>query len=356
MRKTKNQIIKIFILILMFNVLLFSVDQIIIDPGEIETDLYNYIIANYKTPTTLGYDHCRDVMYSTFDNDNDSLEGIYTGYKKYLDPSKDPSSEAWKTDNGLQMSCEHSWPKSMGAAEEPQTSDMHFLFPSVQSVNASRGNDPFADIPDNQTSKWYRLDETLTSIPTSNIDEYSEKDNSGDEFFEPRESVKGDIARACFYFYTIYHDVADESFWQIQKETLLKWSYQDPVDQKEYDRTRAIAPYQDDKPNPFVLDSTLARRMWFYNPNSNISNFVYINEVDYDQPGIDSLEFVELVGPAGTNLTPYSLEFVNGLNGSNTIKIGFNGKNIPVDLGRASKILLPAVFGIWINNASIRPN
>ncbi|MDA3871389.1 MAG: endonuclease, partial [Candidatus Marinimicrobia bacterium] len=220
-----------------------------------------------------------------------------------------------------------------GADVEPQTSDMHFLFPSVQTVNASRGNDPFADIEDSQTDKWYRLGETLTSIPTSNIDEYSEKDNTGDEYFEPRESVKGNIARANFYFYTIYNDAADEHFWNIQKETLLRWHYQDPVDQAEYDRTDAIALYQDDKQNPFVLDSTLARRMWFYDPNATVSNFVFINEVDYDQPGTDNLEFIELVGKAGTDLTPYSLEFVNGLNGSNTISIGFNGKNIPVDLG-----------------------
>jgi len=85
-------------------------------------------------------------------------------------------------------------------------------------------------------------------------------------------------------------------FWNIQKETLLRWHYQDPVDQAEYNRTCAIAPYQDDKRNPFVLDSTLARRIWFYDPNATVSNFVFINEVDYDQPGTDSLEFIELVG------------------------------------------------------------
>ena len=275
MNKTKQRFFKIFIAILIFNTLLFSVDQIIIEPGKVETELYDYVIVNYKTTTTLGYNYCRDIMYSEFDNFNDSLEGIYTGYKKYLDPLKDPSTDAYETDNGLQMSCEHSWPKSMGAGEEPQTSDMHFLFPSVQAVNASRSNDPFADIEDSQTNIWYRLDEKSYSIPTSNIDEYSEKKNDGDECFEPRESVKGNIARAMFYFYTIYHDVANEYFWDIQKETLLRWHYQDPVDQAEYNRTCAIASYQDDKRNPFVLDSTLARRMWFYDQNKGRKNDNY---------------------------------------------------------------------------------
>ena len=38
----------------------------------------------------------------------------------------------------------------------------------------------------------------------------------------------------------------------------------DTVDANEYARTWKIATYQDNKPNPFVLDSTLARRIWFY--------------------------------------------------------------------------------------------
>lgn len=221
----------------------------------------------------------------------------------------------------------------MGAGEEPQYSDMHYLFPSVQAINASRSNSPFSDIDDNETDKWYRLSQTLYSIPISNIDEYSEKENNYPYCFEPRESVKGNIARAMFYFYTIYNDVADESFWDVQKETLYKWHYQDPVDQTELDRTNAIAPYQDDKENPFVLDSTLVRRMWFNYKSSGDEEYVYINEFDYDQPGTDNLEFIELVGKSGTNLTPYSLQLFDGATETVYAPVGFNGKNISVDLG-----------------------
>jgi hypothetical protein len=43
-----------------------------------------------------------------------------------------------------------------------------------------------------------------------------------------------------------------------------------------------------------------------------IAQSVLINEIDADQPGSDSTEFVELYGPAGTSLDGYVLVFFNG--------------------------------------------
>ena len=42
---------------------------------------------------------------------------------------------------------------------------------------------------------------------------------------------------------------------------------------------------------------------------------VFINEFHYDNPGADVGEFVEVAGPAGTDLSGYTLEFVNGNGG-----------------------------------------
>ena len=109
--------------------------------------------------------------------------------------------------------------------------------------------------------KWFRLNYYQTSIPTSNIDEYSEKDNSG--YFEPREDHKGNAARAVFYIYTMYKEQLDTTFFYIQKETLRRWHNQDPPDAREYERENRIAPYQDGKKNPFILDTTLVRRAYF---------------------------------------------------------------------------------------------
>ena len=176
-----------------------------------DQDLQNLIFLileeNYKPASTLGYNDARDIMYSIIDlQDGNTLKGIYTNYTITIDPSQDPRPQT----NALNMNCEHTWPQSMGAGSEPQKSDLHHLYPCRGNVNSSRGNEPFGEISDNQTDKWWRLNYSTTSIPNEHIDEYSEVDNSGR--FEPREDVKGNIARSMFYFYTMYTNVADQNF------------------------------------------------------------------------------------------------------------------------------------------------
>jgi len=250
-------------LILLFATPCFSQTQIVIEGSLSEQDLFSHIVNNYKTSTTMGYANSRDTLWSIIDSYGENqLACVYTGYTVTLDPAVDPTVSAYN--NGKDINCEHTWPQSLGAGSEPQKSDMHHLFPTRVDANAARGNYPFGEIPDADTDKWFRLNTSQTSIPTQNIEEYSEVDNAGT--FEPREDHKGNVARAMFYFYAIYNNVADATFWNKQKEVLLQWHYLDPVDQVEYDRTNHIAEYQNNIANPFVLDSTLARRIWFYEP------------------------------------------------------------------------------------------
>lgn len=58
---------------------------------------------------------------------------------------------------------------------------------------------------------------------------------------------------------------------------------------------------------------------------------VYINEIDYDQPGADIAEFIELVGPDGASLTGYTIELVNGNNGTVYNTVDLTGFSIPND-------------------------
>jgi endonuclease I len=245
--------------------LLFSISysQDIIGEGLSGQPLLDYVVNNYKTSTTLGYTDARDIMYGTIDlQDGNQLSCVYTGFTITLDTTADPSTNAYEQG----INCEHTYPQSMGAGDEPQKSDMHHLFPCKSNVNSSRGNDPFADVDDNNTSTWYRNDYSQTEIPTDYIDEFAEKynpDNASDETFEPREDHKGDASRAMFYFFAMYNDVADTNFWNEQRDVLLDWHYYDEVDDWELNRTWAIASYQENQPNPFVLDSSLARRIWY---------------------------------------------------------------------------------------------
>ena len=249
--------------------------QSIIGPSNTRTNLFNFLINNYTTSNTLSYNNARDVMYSIIDLRNDNtLKGIYTNYTITIDPSQDPRPQT----NALNMNCEHSWPQSMGASGSPQKSDMHHLYPTRGNVNSSRGNKPFDEINDDQTDKWWRLDYYETSIPNQFIDEFSEVDNDNEKF-EPREDVKGNIARSMFYFYTIYNDVANQNFFDIQKDILYEWHKQDPVDEIELSRTYAIAGYQNNIPNPFVLDSSLVKRIWFFECYEEASSQLLIENI-----------------------------------------------------------------------------
>jgi hypothetical protein len=139
---------------------------------------------------------------------------------------------------------------------------MHHLYPAKSNVNDARSDKPYAEIQDNLVQKWYYKNEILTTVPTQHKDLYAE---SYSDAFEPRESVKGDVARAIMYFYTMYKteaDLADPDFFLLQRLTLCAWHEQDPPDSAELKKTMRIAHWQEGKPNPYILDCTLPYRTW----------------------------------------------------------------------------------------------
>jgi endonuclease I len=220
-------------------------------------------LANHYRPTVvLEYGPARDTLFSkVLAKDDDTLRCIYTGHALYLDPTQDPTQYVYQNGATTGINTEHAFPQSKGAANGTARSDMHHLFPTRIPVNEVRGDLPFGEIPDAQTEKWFFQNSVLTSIPNSNKDAYSEF--KANQFFEPRESVKGDIARAILYFYTVYRieaDAADANFFANQRPTLCQWQAQDPVNDAELTKTWRIAPYQQNKPNPYILDCTLAFR------------------------------------------------------------------------------------------------
>jgi len=243
------------ILLLLVNI---PFGQNVIGEGLYENELIEFLQSNYMTSTTLGYDNARDTLYLRIDRIDGQVKGIYTNYTVDLPATGvDPSIHLYE--NG--MNCEHVWPQSMFEGGEPLKSDMHALRPCKDNVNSARSNKPFNEIVDVQTTTWYWQDSQSSSMPSSNIEEYSE--NYG-QAFEPREDRKGDIARTIFYFYTMYFDLADEGFFSIQKNVLRIWHNQDSADEEEITRTWQIAGYQNNKPNPFILDNTLIARAYFY--------------------------------------------------------------------------------------------
>ena len=205
------------------------------------------------SPSPIGYGPARDVLYGSIDAEGNQLSGIYSGFTITLTAGDDPSSDAF--DKGI--NAEHVVPQSAGMGSEPARGDMHNLRPTRVEVNSARGSLPFDESPDAETDDWYVQDQEQSSIPTTNIDAYSERDVN--TRFEPRESVKGDIARAVFYTATLWESRMNRSFISSQLPTLLQWHAEDPVTSAEIDRSAAIADEQGNE-NPFVLDETLAER------------------------------------------------------------------------------------------------
>ncbi len=216
-------------------------------------DLIKYC---FSPSTTYTYSQARTFLYSDIDVVNGKLQCIYSGYEATVDPAAGQSYINAAASAGI--NCEHVYPQSMGASEEPAQSDMFHIYPELANVNTERSNKYFAEIPDDSVFEWFAGSQVQTSKPTENIDLWSE---SVDTAWEPRESVKGDIARSVFYFRTIYDDVANIGYFDQMKSTLLQWNEQDPVDQAERNRNNKILQLQGNN-NPFILDPSLANRLY----------------------------------------------------------------------------------------------
>jgi endonuclease I len=149
---------------------------------------------------------------------------------------------------------EHSWAKSHGFPETNQLgyTDIHHLRPTDVSMNSDRGNRDF----------------DIGGTPNTEAPE----NRSTADTWEPRDNVKGDVARMMFYM-DVRYDAGTESTMPdlilVDTEgtatstlsdgtgelgklcTLFDWHSQDPVDTFETDRNNSIYEYQGNR-NPFI--------------------------------------------------------------------------------------------------------
>jgi predicted extracellular nuclease/endonuclease I len=145
---------------------------------------------------------------------------------------------------------EHSWPQSHGFKDFEEDAeaytDIHHLRPTDISVNQSRGNLDF-DNSDNE----------LPESSNNRID--------GDSF-EPRDEVKGDVARMMFYMDTRYEGGGGDTTLNLQLVDsltstgttelgrlcrLIEWHNADPVNEAERLRNNTIYEYQGNR-NPYI--------------------------------------------------------------------------------------------------------
>lgn len=208
---------------------------------------------------SLGYTEARKRMYNLIDNNsasapNSANYGDATTYNKifcvYGGHSVNVTYGGTIT-NPDPINCEHTVPQSFFNASAIPRADIHHLFPTLAEWNSTRSNYPFSDIVDAQTIKWMRLQGSQTTIPSSNINEYSEYREAGTRTFEPREDHKGNAARAIFYFYTMYPTAAGDISRVADPATLYAWHLADPVDNRERERNNRTQTAQGNR-NPYI--------------------------------------------------------------------------------------------------------
>lgn len=252
MKTSFIQLKKLSILLVGLFIHLFVFAQV--PPSDLDGEtLKDWLVQNYYTGkhNQLGYSSARAKMYNYIDNKNNTITCVYSGYIVN-------SNYGGTTTYPAPINCEHTIPQSFFNSSEPMKSDIHHLYPTYENWNSTRSNYPFDEIDDHETDKWMRSNTSQTTIPTSNIDEYSEYANST---FEPREDHKGNCARSIFYFYTMYPSQAGSITKVADLDVLYQWHLDDPVDEAELDRNDGVEQYQGNR-NPYIDYPELVARAY----------------------------------------------------------------------------------------------
>lgn len=143
------------------------------------------------------------------------------------------------------VNTEHVWPQSKFSKKFPerdQKPNLHILLPEDSRVNTARSNHPMG---------------TVTTVTKTPCDEAQlGKNAQGQTVFEPSDAVKGDVARAMFYFSVRFQLDIDK----VQEQVLRRWHEDDPPDDFEIWRNNAIFAIQKDR-NPFIDKPELVEKI-----------------------------------------------------------------------------------------------
>ena len=191
----------------------------------------------------------------TYAEARNELPNLNANPSIYMDKQKKPS---------VAINCEHVVPQSRFKKKLPMRSDLHHLYPAYEPLNELRSNFKFVDIPDSDATFIYYMDKAKNEPVSAKVDA---KDvvcevNRYKAQFEPNGISKGNIARACAYFFTRYPQYLPVMDQVIDVETMIKWHESDPVDVAEQIRDARIFKIQSAH-NPYVYGKkALMRWVW----------------------------------------------------------------------------------------------
>ena len=211
--------------------------------GEDLKTFLHYLIDEH---TELSYGALRDALQVTDEDPNnpDNIILLYTG---------NSIDSTW--DYGDSWNREHVWPRSLGDMDDndAEHNDLHHIRPTDPGVNSSRSNKDF---------------DNGGSLVRNTTDCYADSNS-----FEPRNEVKGDVARMIFYMAVRYEGTNGEIDLEIVESvtggapyigslsTLIQWHLDDPVDDWERNRNDLIFGYQGNR-NPFIDHPEFVQLIW----------------------------------------------------------------------------------------------
>ena len=231
--------------------------------NSLQNALHEIINDHTKYPYTSSNTDVWDVLKDVDEDPSNSSNVIllYTGRSQ----AKTENSGESSTAGSNRWNREHVWSKSHGFPSESDTAytDIHHLRPADESVNSSRGNKDF----DNGGTAHSEATDC----------------NSDSDSWEPRDAVKGDVARMMFYMEVRYDPGVhtDGSTYDLELvdntgtsgatfgklSTLITWHSNDPVDNAERTRNDEVYSYQGNR-NPFVDYPEFVSSIWGSGPLS----------------------------------------------------------------------------------------
>ena len=278
--------------------------------GRVSNENYVcYCNANY-IPDSSG--NCKAASYGDYystvtDNlkDNDLIEALYQKIKGHHSISYNSAGGKLDSIDGkfcsytgltnLSLNTEHVWPQSYFGGNSPMVSDLHHLRNVSNTVNSKRGNVHFGnvmktdcnpscydncnydnDCQENNTCCYFcDWDGVLYDSGTQTLAKKGKPSTNCNDHpvFEPMDDIKGDVARALFYFAVRYKDKdinQSQSYMtgpapynhipSYEENVLRQWHVQDPVSQAELNRNNKIEAIQHNR-NPFIDRPDLVHRI-----------------------------------------------------------------------------------------------
>ncbi|MCF7926346.1 MAG: endonuclease [Candidatus Izimaplasma sp.] len=243
---------------------------------DLKSALNDIITSHIEYPYTDDETDVWDILRAA-DEDPENPDNVllfYTGVswpkacQDTITPPDYCEAEMYGELRTIEWNREHIWSKSRGGFTNDSDlgayTDTHHLVAAERRMNSIKNNRLFEDCHDGDD----------TNIEDRGYGNYT----CNDWEFEPRDEVKGDVARMLFYMAVRYEgetgdlvdleladdpDASRDSFLPLYGDIddLLRWHLEDPVREEEILRNEVIFSYQGNR-NPFIDMPELAELIW----------------------------------------------------------------------------------------------